>query len=286
MKRISTKSILPLAMAAGLLGTATWSTTSQACSIDPVMASVCIMATYNYGSFNNQYVPANGATLPINQYTALYALIGTTYGGNATTNFVLPDLSGRVVVGAGTSAAPTPGIPVYSPGNKGGAVSVVLSSTQMPAHVHTLVGNGATAAVSWAIGTLAANTTMTGLSGTTSLNGIAQTGLTLNASTGGTLANSPSSATLGTTVTGGPLKIYSDAAPTVAMKTGSIGGTLTGSASTTITGSPTTTLSGAPAVTLSGTTGVAGANIPVPTMPPYLALSYFIATNGYFPTRD
>ncbi len=278
MKRISTKSILPLAMAAGLLGTATWSTTSQACSAEPVLASVCIMATYNYGAFNNQYTPANGALLSISQNNALFALIGNTYGGDGRATFALPDLTGRVVVGAGVSASPV-GLPVYTPGNKGGAVSVVLSTAQMPAHAHALAGGTATVG----IGTLAATTTMTGLSGTTNLSGITQTGLTLNASTGGNYNNSPSNATLATT-SGLGLKIYSDAAPSVAMKTGSIGGTLSGSAPTTITGNPTTTLSGAP--TLGGSTAAAGGNSAVPTMPPYLALTYFISTNGYFPSRD
>lgn len=285
MKRISSKSILPLAMAAGLLGTATWSAASQACSIDPVMSSVCIMATPNYGPFNNTYIQANGATLPLNQYTALFALIGTTYGGNGSSNFIIPDLSGRVVVGSGASLiTPNPGIPTYATGTKGGAASVVLSAAQMPAHAHPLGAPAAT--VGWANGTFAATTTLTGLTGSTNLSGIAQTGLTLNGSTGGSFGNSPSNASLATTTTGGPLKIYSDAAPSIAMNSSSIGGTLSGSAPTTITGNPTTTLSGTPTLTLSGTTGVAGSNSAVPTMPPYLALSYYIATGGYFPSKD
>lgn len=282
MKHLSTKSILPLAMAAGLLGTSAWSTTSHACATDPVLASVCIMATPNYGSFNNAFVPANGALLAVSTNAALFSLISNTYGGDGRTTFAVPNLSGRVVVGSGLSAVPS-SVPTYSSGTTGGAVSVNLSSAQMPAHIHPLGSPAAT--VSWAIGGLTATTTMTGLSGSTNLNGIVQTGLTLNASQGGTLGNNPLGATLATTG-GVALKIYSDAAPTVAMKVGSIGGSLTGTAPTTITGSPTTTLSGAPTLALSGATGSAGTGTAVPTMPPFLAMSYYIATSGTYPMRD
>lgn len=288
MKHLSTKSILPLAMAAGLLGTTTWSTASHACATDPVLASVCIMATPNFGSFNNAFVPANGALLPVSTNAALFSLISNTYGGNGTSNFAIPNLSGRVVVGSGLSAVPS-SVPTYSSGTTGGAVSVSLSSAQMPAHIHPLGSPAAT--VSWGIGGLTATTTMTGLSGSTNLNGIVQTGLTLNASQGGTLGNNPLGASLGTGGTAGtnPTKIYSDAVPSVAMKNGSmgsIGGTLTGTAPTTITGSPTTTFSGAPTLALSGATGTAGMGAAVPTMPPFLAMSYYIATNGTYPMRD
>jgi microcystin-dependent protein len=47
------------------------------------------------------YMPAEGQLLPINQYQALFSILGTYYGGNGTTNFGLPDLRGRVPIGAG-----------------------------------------------------------------------------------------------------------------------------------------------------------------------------------------
>jgi microcystin-dependent protein len=74
----------------------------------------------------------NGQLLPINQNQALFSLIGTTYGGNGTTNFALPDLRGRAVVGPGQGA----GLSNRNLGERGGSES--LSAAQIPAHNHTL----------------------------------------------------------------------------------------------------------------------------------------------------
>jgi microcystin-dependent protein len=73
-----------------------------------------------------------GQLLPINQNQALFALLGTTYGGNGQTNFALPDLRGRVVVGAGQLA----GGGSYVPGQAGGTEQVTLTRGQLPAHNH------------------------------------------------------------------------------------------------------------------------------------------------------
>ena len=81
-----------------------------------------------------------GQLLPINQNQALFALLGTTYGGNGVTNFALPDLRGRVVIGAGQG----PGLPDYPLGTAVGANTVTLTESNLPAHTHT-VGNGNTA---------------------------------------------------------------------------------------------------------------------------------------------
>ena len=75
----------------------------------------------------------NGQLLPINQNTALFSLLGTTYGGNGQTTFALPDLRGRTPIHFGQG----PGLSNYSEGEMGGAESVTLISTQMPAHQHT-----------------------------------------------------------------------------------------------------------------------------------------------------
>lgn len=58
---------------------------------------------------------AAGQLLPIDQYTALFSLLGTIYGGDGRTTFALPDLRGRVVMGPGTG----PGLPGYSQGQTG-----------------------------------------------------------------------------------------------------------------------------------------------------------------------
>jgi microcystin-dependent protein len=77
----------------------------------------------------------NGQILPISQNSALFSLLGTTYGGNGQTTFALPDLRGRVAISAGQG----PGLQNYSLGEAAGSEAVTLLSTQMPAHTH-LVG--------------------------------------------------------------------------------------------------------------------------------------------------
>jgi microcystin-dependent protein len=75
-----------------------------------------------------------GQLLSIAQNTALFSLLGTTYGGNGTTNFALPDLQGRVPVGAGNGSGLSP----YVIGETGGTETVTLLTTQIPAHTHAL----------------------------------------------------------------------------------------------------------------------------------------------------
>jgi microcystin-dependent protein len=77
-----------------------------------------------------------GQLLPINQNQALFSLLGTTYGGNGTTTFGLPDLRGRVVLGVGSG----PGLSPYSWGQQGGTEAVALTPAQMPPHGHTFTG--------------------------------------------------------------------------------------------------------------------------------------------------
>jgi microcystin-dependent protein len=74
----------------------------------------------------------NGQTLSISQYSALFALLGTTYGGNGTTTFNLPDLQGRVPIHWGNGAGLTP----YVIGENGGTENVTLLYNQMPSHNH------------------------------------------------------------------------------------------------------------------------------------------------------
>ena len=69
----------------------------------------------------------NGQTLPINQYAALFALLGTTYGGNGTTTFALPNLQSSVPIHFG---------PGFTQGQTGGAEQVALSLAELPSHNH------------------------------------------------------------------------------------------------------------------------------------------------------
>jgi microcystin-dependent protein len=80
----------------------------------------------------NNWAFCNGQVLSISQYTALFSILGTTYGGNGTTNFSLPNLQGRAVVGVGQ------GISVYTLGESGGSETNILSTSQLPSHTHPL----------------------------------------------------------------------------------------------------------------------------------------------------
>lgn len=75
----------------------------------------------------------NGQVLNIIQNQALYAVIGTTYGGDGVSTFALPDLCGRVPLGAGQGA----GLTNRTLGQKNGAENVTLNQNQMPMHTHT-----------------------------------------------------------------------------------------------------------------------------------------------------
>ena len=91
------------------------------------------------------WAAANGQLLPINQNQALFSLLGTQFGGNGQTNFALPDLRGRVPVGAGQG----PGLSDRVIGEVGGEESITLTQQQMPTHTHaarasTLAANSVT----------------------------------------------------------------------------------------------------------------------------------------------
>jgi microcystin-dependent protein len=84
----------------------------------------------------------DGSLLPISQYQALFSLIGTTFGGDGVTNFAIPDLRGRVPVGATLSGGAQTLTP-HQMGEKGGTETVTLTVSEMPAHNHTIVTNDA-----------------------------------------------------------------------------------------------------------------------------------------------
>jgi microcystin-dependent protein len=73
----------------------------------------------------------NGQFLPINQNQALFALLGTTYGGNGQTTFALPDLRGRVPIHFDGS---------FSLGQAGGTEAVTITQQTMPQHIHFMTG--------------------------------------------------------------------------------------------------------------------------------------------------
>lgn len=79
----------------------------------------------------------NGQILPISQNTALFSLIGTSYGGNGTSNFALPNFQGSAPLHAGQGA----GLSSYVVGEAGGEAAVTLTLAQLPGHSHTVSAN-------------------------------------------------------------------------------------------------------------------------------------------------
>jgi microcystin-dependent protein len=97
---------------------------------EPFLGEIRIFA----GNFAPQgWAMCNGQIMSISQNTALFSLLGTTYGGNGQSTFALPDLRGRVVMHMGSG----PGLSSYTEGQVGGNESVAITVNQMPAHGHT-----------------------------------------------------------------------------------------------------------------------------------------------------
>lgn len=100
--------------------------------IEPYLGNVSVFA----GNFAPRgWMFCQGQLLSIAQYDALFALIGTTYGGDGQTTFALPDFRSRIAIHAGQGA----GLSNYSLGQMGGNENITLLTMQMPAHTHSLI---------------------------------------------------------------------------------------------------------------------------------------------------
>ena len=101
---------------------------------DPFVAEVKIFA----GNFSPRgWAFCNGQLLPISQNTALFSLIGTTYGGDGRTTTALPNMQDRAPMHAGRG----PGLATRRLGERGGVEEVTLSAANMPSHSHSLLGS-------------------------------------------------------------------------------------------------------------------------------------------------
>jgi microcystin-dependent protein len=98
---------------------------------EPYVGEIQIFG-FNYPPY--QWAFCNGQTIPITQNTALFALIGTLYGGNGQTVFQLPNLTGRAACGQGQG----PGLTQRSVGDVFGENAVTLTQSEIPAHSHTV----------------------------------------------------------------------------------------------------------------------------------------------------
>ena len=102
--------------------------------MDPVFLAELRLFAGNFAPYG--WALCAGQLLAISSNTALFSLLGTTYGGNGTTNFQLPNLQGRVAVAAGQGT----GLSFYSLGQTGGTESVTLLTSNIPVHNHIISG--------------------------------------------------------------------------------------------------------------------------------------------------
>ena len=248
--------------------------------MDPMIGMV-FMVPWSWAPLNYQL--CQGQLLTVQQYEALYSLMGFTFGGNGSTNFNLPNLQGRAPIGTGILNTSQ-----YTLGATGGAQAVTLSQTQMPAHIHgaTFVGTGGgagtTATASGPV-TLAVSGSTTGMQATGS---VAPKALSTQI-TGGSNLPSATNNVVGRP-SGTSNSFYAANATDVALAATNVtlstsGGTFTGSA----TGTASLPVTGGGGGITGGTVAIApaGSNAPFSNMQPYLAMSFIIAVNGLYPDR-
>jgi microcystin-dependent protein len=119
------KSLLAIAFSTAV----TLPLTASACGSQPFLGEIC---TFGFNFCPVGYLPADGTLLPINQNQALFALLGTIYGGNGFNTFALPDLRGRSPIGVGQG----PGLNPFFQGQVGGAETTLLTTANLPSHSH------------------------------------------------------------------------------------------------------------------------------------------------------
>lgn len=205
------------------------------------------------------YAMCNGQQMSISQNTALFSILGTTFGGNGQVTFGLPDMRGRVPTHWGQG----PGLSLVDLGEVGGVESVTMTVAQMPAHTHAAVFTGTASPIT------GGSTTVTIDVGTT-----VPPSPIANPTNGSTTYLTAATSTYG----GDPVDfngLYTSTAPAVGAKA-SLGGITVGA-----TG-------GSGSVTPAGTVtvGVSGSNLPFEISQPYLGVTFIIALNGIFPSRN
>jgi microcystin-dependent protein len=99
--------------------------------MDPFVAEIRIFP-FNFAP--KGWAFCDGQLLPLSQNTALFSLLGTTYGGDGKSNFALPDLQGNAPMHPGQG----PGLSLHDLGETGGSDTVALLESQIPSHPHTL----------------------------------------------------------------------------------------------------------------------------------------------------
>lgn len=106
--------------------------------MDPFLGQISLVG-FNYAP--RGWAQCNGQIMSIAQNTALFSLLGTTYGGNGQTTFALPDLRGRAPMAFGNGAGLTP----RDLGEQGGQEAVTLALPQLPSHSHAVAAQASRA---------------------------------------------------------------------------------------------------------------------------------------------
>ena len=105
----------------------------------PAVASEPFIGQIQYFPYNfapRSWTFCNGQLLPVSSNTALFSLLGTTYGGDGRTTLGIPDMRGRAPIHPGSG----PGLSTYRSGEKGGVENVALTVNEFPTHTHNLAG--------------------------------------------------------------------------------------------------------------------------------------------------
>lgn len=230
------------------------------------------------------FMACNGTSLNLSQYQALYALLGTTYGGNGQPNFSLPNLANRFPFGSAQLGGSASGAPNLANGQTGGSlagttpvtVTGTLTANNLPGHTHpatfaptsspvsvTLTAPAATIPVTIPVGTTAQSAAPPAtLTGNVSLTNAVMTGTSAGAFRGPFSPTAPAATVnlAGATISGNP------------------GGSFTGSVPMVTGGTVTVASQGA-----NSTTVISSGMVPLPS---YLALSFIMCTTGLFPVQQ
>jgi microcystin-dependent protein len=205
----------------------------------------------------------NGQLMSISQNSALFSLLGATFGGDGQTTFAVPDLRGRVPRGTGQG----PGLNAVQLGEVSGTETVTILSSQMPPHVH----GGAFTSTTTGTGSVTITAPFTGSADVTG---------TFQATTGAATSDVPQVGyTLGD-VNGTSTRIYASSSTGTAVAIGAVNaaGTISGD----LTAPATITL---PTITGTVAVGAAGNGQPTSILSPYLGLTMVIALEGIYPSR-
>lgn len=214
---------------------------------DPFIGEIKMFAG-NYAP--SGYAFCRGQEFPVAQNQALYAIIGNIYGGSANTTFKLPDMQGRVPVGTG-NFADSSGTFMVNPGSTGGALTSQLKDANLPPHTH------------------AATFTPTG-----------QSAVNVLVSVGTSSSDPITNPTPNSTVYLTAAQAQTDSGDHVA---------LSGLYANAVSGTPAKlggVLASASAAPGAVTVGYTGSGTPFPNLQPYLGVSFIIALQGIWPSRD